>query len=235
MSVDRPTFIVVTAADVDARRFVDIESVRSLSGIPATGAGSLDDDALGLRLDAVLAAMASTCRLARFRSVPPTFAQEELRATWPTVTVSDYTGRGLGRGEQLVLPWRTPITAIEVTEAGVELEEDVTFRHLGSGVLERIGGQWSLDTIVADYTAGWLADDDDNPPPADLVQAIADQVRLAHAQGSVNPLLRNEDIPGVWSGTFNTIGGDAIDSSGLGRPMLDMLERLGLKAPPAFA
>lgn len=235
MIYDRPTFAVVTAADTDARRFVDLDAVRALSGIPSTGSGALDDDALGVRLDAVLAAMASTCRLARYRALPPTFAQEELRATWPASVASDLGTRGFGRGPQLLLPLRAPITAIEVTEVGVVLEEDVTFRHLGAGVLERIGAEWSLDEIVVDYTAGWLADDDENPPPADLVQAIADQVRLAHAQSSVNPLLRNEDLPGLWSGSFNTIGGDAIDSSGLGRPLLDMLARLGLKAPPAFA
>ncbi|HQS15030.1 hypothetical protein [Reyranella sp.] len=235
MSSDRPTFAVTTAADADARRFVDLDTVRALSGIPSTGSGALDDDTLGLRLDAVLASMASSCRLARYRALPPTFAQEEVRATWPAFVVSDYGARGFTRGPQLILPWRTPITAVEITEAGAELEEGVTFRVFGAGVLERIGAEWSLDEIVVDYTAGWIADDDENPPPADLVQAIADQVRLAHAQSSVNPLLRNEDLPGIWSGSFNTIGGDAIDSSGLGRPLLDMLERLGLKAPPAFA
>lgn len=231
----RPTFEVVTAADADARRFVDIETIRSLSGIPATGAGALDDEALGLRLDAVLASCASACRLARYRAVPPTFAQEALRATWPAGTASDFFYPGPGRGLRLLLPWRVPITALEIEEGGVELEEGVGFRDVGAGMIERIGAEWSLDEIVVDYTAGWLADDEDNPPPADLVAAIADQVRLVHAQSGVNPLLRNEDIPGVWSGAFNTVGGDAIDSSGLGRPLLDLLHRLGLRAPPAFA
>jgi len=231
----RPTFEVLTAADVDARRFVDLETIRSLSGIPSTGVGALDDDALGLRLDAVLASCASACRLARFRAVAPTFAQEELRATWPAATTDDYRYRGAGRGLQLLLPWRVPITVLEVEEGGIELEEGVGYRDVGAGVIERIGAEWSLDEIVVDYTAGWLADDEENPPPADLVSAIADQVRLAHAQSSVNPLLRNEDITGMGSWTFNTVGGDAIDASGLGRPLLDLLARLGLKAPPSFA
>lgn len=224
---DSPIFAVVTPADADARRFIDLDTVRALSGIPSTGSGALDDDTLGLRLDAVLAAMASSCRLADQPPRPRTFAQEELRAIWLTSVC--------GRGSQLLLPWRAPITAVTVAEGGVDLVENVDFQHLGAGVLERIGAEWSLDEIVVDYTAGWLVDDEENPPPADLVQAIADQVRLVHAQSSANPLLRSEDLPGIWSGSFNTIGGDAIDSSGLGRPLLDMLARLGLRAPPAFA
>ena len=225
MADDLPTFTVVTAADADARRFVDLDTIRSLTGIPATGTGSLDDTALGLRLDAVLASMASTCGLASAPTSPATFAREVVRATWLDISATSC------RGAHLYLPWRTPVTSIAVTEDGDALVAGTDFRLTGGDILQRIGADWSAAAIVADYTAGWLADDDDNPPPADLVVLIADQLRLGYAQGAVNPMLRNEDITGMGSWTFNTVGGDAIASSGLGRPFLAGLERLCLYPP----
>lgn len=240
MRGDRPTFAVVTPADADARRFIDLDAIRSLSGIPSTGAGSLDDEALGLKLDAVLASCATSCRLAKFRGLPLTLAQEVVRATWVDASVAVGWGEALlryGRNSQLLLPWRAPITALTVTEGGTELVEDTDFRNLGAGVLERITGGvccgWSFGAIVVDYTAGWLLDDEENAVPADLVSLIADQVRLAQSQSTVNPILRSEDIPGVWSGTFNMPGGDAIDTSGLSRPLYDALS--DYRAPPSFA
>jgi len=232
---DRPTFAVVTPADADARRFIPVATIRSLTGIPEA---DVDDDTLGLMTDAVLASCARSCRLATFRGVPPTLAQEEVRATWVSAASIDRQGYArASRSSQLFLPHRAPITDITVTEGGTELVEDTDYRHLGSGVLERITAGdacgWSLSTIVVDYTAGWLEDDEDNPVPADLVQLIANQVRLSHSQSSVDPILRSEDIPGIWSGSFNTPGGDAIDTSGLARPLYDALS--GYRATPSFA
>lgn len=241
MSSDRPTFAVITPADEEARRFIPLATIRSLTGIPSTGNGSLDDATLQLKIDGVLASCATYCRLAKYRATPPTLGQEEVRATWVDAAAVDRQGYyRANRASQLLLPHRAPITAIVVTEGGTELEEDTDFRHLGAGVLERMTAGaacgWSLGTIVVDYTAGYPADDDENPPPADLVALVADQVRLMHAQSIANPgLLRQEDIPGVWSGTFSTPGGDSISTSGLIRPLVDALERLGLCATPSFA
>lgn len=228
MSSDLPTFAVVTPADEDARRFIPLETIRSLTGIPSSGNGAVSDETLGAMLDGVLASCARSCDLAKFRATPLTLAQEEVRATWVDAGSIDRGGwPRCTRGSQLFLPWRAPITAISVTEAGVELEEDTDFRHLGAGVLERITNGvacgWLLGTIIVDYTAGWDPEDDENPVPADLVTLIANQVRLANSQSTVDPILRSEDIPGIWSGSFNTPGGDAIDTSGLSRPLYDAL------------
>lgn len=228
MSSDRPTFAVVTPAEEDARRFVPLATIRSLTGLPSTGNGAVSDATLASMLDGVLASCARSCDLAKFRATPLTLAQEEVRATWVEAASIDRGGwPRYVRGSQLFLPWRAPITSIAVTEAGVELEEDADFRHLGAGVLERITGGvacgWSLGTIIVDYTAGLDPEDDENPVPADLVTLIATQVRLVNSQSAVDPILRSEDIPGVWSGSFNTPGGDAIDTCGLSRPLYDAL------------
>lgn len=221
-----PTFTVVTPADEDARLFISIDTIRSITGIPATGAGSLDDTALTFMLAGVLAQCAASCDLATSGALPPTLAQEVVRASWVADAVGGYDWRRCGRGSKLVLPWRAPITSITVTEAGVELVEGTDYQ-LDKGVLDRITSSstygWPLGAIVVDYTAGWLADDDVNPVPANLVMLIASQVRLAQSQSIVNPILRSEDITGLGSWSFNTPGGDAIDTNGLSRPLYEAL------------
>jgi len=232
MADDLPTFAVVTPADADARRFIDVATIRSLTGIPETGSGALTDEALSLRLDGVLADAADYCRLAEQPGLPATLAKESVRATWVDVATA---GCGASRGSRLLLPWRAPITAIAVNEAGIELVEGVDFRHIGAGVIERISNGvacgWSQGSIVVDYTAGWEADDEDYPPPANLVARFADQVRLIYFQGRQNPTLRSQDVPGVWSGTYSVAGGDTILASGRLASLEAALDRY--RAPPS--
>lgn len=59
--------------------------------------------------------------------------------------------------------------------------------------------------------------------PADLVSLVADQVRMAYDRRDIDLNLRSEDVPGVWSGSYNVAGGDAVDTSGLLRPLYDAL------------
>ncbi len=243
---DRPTFTVVvgTATTAD-RRLISVATVRALTGLTE---GDVSDETLTLLIDAALATAARYCKLATAGAQPPTFAQEQVRATWPDTTVFDFywhrTWLPAGRGHELILPWRTPITAVTVTEGETELVQDVDFRLLGAGVIERLSGGvfcgWALGGIVVDYTAGWAAtpadpsaEPESEPMPADLVALISDQVRLSVIQRTADPTLRSEDIPGIWSGSYNVAGGDAISAYGLGRPLQMALD--AYRAPPSFA
>lgn len=243
---DRPTFSLVVGTTVLERRLIPNSMVRAITGLTESAIG---DEALNLKLDAVLASVARSCRLAKAGSAPLTLARETVMAAWPDVSAYDYSWHRTwlpeGRGHKLILPWRAPITSIEVTEGEAELVEGTDFRLLAGGVVERISGGtyygWSQGAISVTYTAGFIAtptdpsynEEEGDPLPADVVALISEQVRLSIAQGKANPMLRSEDVPGIWSGTFNIPGGDAIDASGLSRPLYDALS--DYRAPPSFA
>lgn len=247
MTLDRPTFSIVAGTSTALeRRLISAETIRALTGLTTDDAA---DETLELLTDAALAAAARYCKLARAGAASPTLAREAVRATWTDVTAFDAswlrTWLPSGRSHQLLLPWRVPITAITVSEAGTELEQDVDFRLLGAGVIERLAGGsycgWSPGAIVVDYTAGWIATPQDpsyvesegEPMPADLVARIAEQVKLDVFRQDADPGLRSEDIPGIWSGSYSVPGGDAISASGLGRPLEAALDPY--RAPPSFA
>lgn len=202
---DMPLFEVVTAAeDAEARRLVTAAEVRTIIGSPEG-----DDNTIETLIDGATALCARFCGLANAATSPITFGQEALRATWLATTFP--------RSAQLLLPWRVPVTAVAIEEAGTELEEGA-FRIRGT-VLERIVGgalaAWSSSAIVVEYTAGWILPDDDGLVPADLKMAVIDQVKMQYAGRTRDLGLRSEDIPGVWSGTYNVAGGDSIGRSGL--------------------
>ncbi len=239
--VGRPRFeVIVGTADAAARRLVSAETIRALTGI----ADTVPDATLNLLIDGALAQCAKSCKLARAGATPITLAEESVRATWSDdcwVWSRGFSAHYNHQPSRLFLPWRAPITAITVTEGDTELVENTDFRLLGAGVVERIGARWStVGNIVVDYVAGWvlLSDDpsydyDGEPMPADLVQLIADQVRMVSDRGAIDLNLRSEVLPNIGSWTFNTPGGDAIDTSGLLRPLYDALEPF--RAPPVVA
>lgn len=241
----RPRFEIVTGTSTAAeRRLVSVETVRLLTGIPETGEGAVTDAVLEMRIDGAMAQIAASCRLAAARGAPLTLAEESVRATW-TPPVPQYYYRWYNwfldeARTQLILPWRAPITTIDITVDDEWLEENVDYELLGSGVVRWMatGSQWPWGNIVADYTAGFVplaADptyqEDGETLPADIVNLVCEQVRYAAA--SPDPTLRSEDIPGVWSGSYNVPGGDAIDMSGLTKPLYDALSRF--RGPPVFA
>ncbi len=235
----RPRFeIVVGTANAAERRLVSVSTIRTLTGVPETGEGAVDDTTLTLLLDAALAQCATSCRLARYGAMPLTLAREAVRATW---LLEHWRGWRHAWPSQLFLPWRAPITSIAVVEGEVELVENTDFRLLGSGVVERIGGCWQTSgSIVVDYIAGWVPTSDDpsyeydtgESMPADIVSLLADQVRMSCDRRDIDLNLRSEDVPGVWSGSYNVAGGDAIDTSGLIRSLYDALSPY--RAPPSF-
>lgn len=239
MPAARPQFEVIVAATAAERRLVTVDIIRSLTGLTVDDAS---DAALALLIDAALATCARSCKLAKYRAYPLTLAQETVRATWTDSYW--YWWRSCwpyDQPAQLLLPWRAPITSVAITEGETELVEDTDFQLLGAGVIQRIGGYWPIGgNIVVDYVAGFvpLSDDvsydyDGETLPADVVALIADQVRMAYGRGSADLNLRSEDIPGVWSGSYNIAGGDAIDTSGLINTLYDALAPY--RAPPSFA
>lgn len=244
MRILRPRFEVVAGTSSAAeRRLVSADTVRALTGIPSSGTGAVTDTVLNLMIDAVLAQCATSCRLARGLAAPVTLAEEGVRATWPARTTYDSLTQCSAwyvdeRRTQLILPWRAPITSIIMIENDIDLEENVDFQLLGAGVVQRLTSCWSFAEIIADYTAGFvpLADDaayqeEGETLPADVVALIAEQVKYSASRP--NPTLRSEDVPGIWSGTYNIPGGDAIDSSGLMRPLYDAL--MPYRCPLSFA
>jgi hypothetical protein len=241
----RPRFELVSGTSTAAeRRLISVETIRLLTGIPETGEGAVTDAVLELRIDGVMAQIANSCRLAAARGAPLTLAQESVRATW-TPPVPQYYQRWYNwftdeTRTELILPWRAPITTIDVTVDDESLEENVGYELLGSGVIRWLdpGTSWPWANIVVDYTAGFVplaADpayqEDGETLPADVVNLIAQQVQYSAAMH--DPALRSEDIPGIWSGSFNVPGGDAISSCGLILPLYDALSQY--RGPPVFA
>lgn len=228
---------MVTAAAAEDRRLITVETVRALTGLSES---DVADETLELLIDAALAQCATFCKLARDGAKPLTLAQEEVRATWPESLHYVRWPREwyLDDGRtQLILPWRAPITDITITEAGVELEENVDFQLLGAGLVERLGAGlpccWGSG-IVAEYTAGWAADPEDGEVmPADLVAEIVAQIKYGNELRGREIGLRSEDVPGVWSGSYNVAGGDSISSSGLLRSLEMALTPY--RAPPTIA
>jgi hypothetical protein len=240
----RPRFeVVVGTASADERRLVSLATVRALTGLTEA---TVSNATLTLLIDTALAECARYCRLARAGSAPRTFAREIVRATWPAdLYRSDYWRPPMVpcHTPQIILPWRVPIVAITVTEGDRELVKNTDYQlQSGSAIVERLaGGYWpTTGPLVVDYTAGWVPepadpsyDDGEDPMPADLVAAIANQVKLTFIQGTNDPTLRSEDVPGIWSGTYNVPGGDTIADDGLLHSLRCALDPY--KNPPAFA
>lgn len=237
----RPRFELVSGTSTAAeRRLVSADTVRLLTDIPET----VTDEVLNLHIDGVMAQIARSCRLAAARSAPLTLAQESVRATYTPPVPSYYHRWGYWFADsaktKLVLPWRAPITSIDITVDDASLEENVDYELLGSGLVQWLaaGTCWPWANVVVDYTAGFVplaADpayqEDGDTLPADIVALIAEQVRYGSSRPDMS--LRSEDIPGVWSGSYNVPGGDAIDTSGLAMPLYDALAPF--RAPPVFA
>jgi hypothetical protein len=239
----RPQFkVIVPTAGADERRLVSVETFRTLSGVLVA---DLSDAAVEKIIDATLAKMASYCKLARDGAYPVTFAREEVRAIWSGNDFYPYENspppnhgwprRDYRQYNQLLLPWRTPITEIEITDGDTVLVQDVDYRLLGAGVVERLNGTFwpTSGLLTADYTAGWLVDDVEFPFPDDLTAMVVDQAMLIYQRSGIDLNLRSEDIPGIWSGSYNVPGGDAISVTGVLRPLEAALAPY--KAPPAMA
>lgn len=239
----RPRFELVSGTSTaEERRLVSADTVRLLTGLTEE---QVSDAVLDLRIDGVMAQIANSCRLAAARNAPLTLAQESVRATWTPPVPSYYSRWYLWFADeartQLILPWRAPITVIDVTVDDEGVEENVDYELLGSGVVRWMapGTCWPWANIVVDYTAGFVplsADpayqEDGQTLPADIVAMVADQVRFS-SDTTRDPSIRSEDIPGVWSGSYNIPGGDAIDTSGLMKPLYDALSPF--RGPQVFA
>ncbi len=208
MSSDTPRFEVTTPEDAAAsRRLVTAAEVRAIIASPAG-----DDATLEVFIDAVSAGGAKYCGLAAdIAGTIPTFASEIVRATWAARSDCGY------RSDVLLLPWRTPVTAIgAVTEGGVALTEDTDYQLLGGAMLQRLSGgvptNWASTAIVVPYTAGWDLPTD---APPDLKMAVIEQVKTMYLARSRDQTLRSESTERVGSATYSVAGGDSIEDNGL--------------------
>lgn len=201
--------IVTPAATGAARRLTTATKVQA-----GLRLGAADTTLIESIIDAVSGECARLAGLARAATgAAPTFGQEVLRATW--------LASERGRGTNMVLPWRAPVTAVgTVAEAGAALVQGTDYQFVGGGMLERLADDaaipWSPAKIVATYTAGWLLPDG---VPADLEGQVIEQVKMRYLGTDRDPALRTEAVPDVWSGTYGVAGGDSIGESGLLRSL----------------
>jgi len=146
-------------------------------------------------------AIAQACKVATDGATPPTLRQESLTETfrlnrWWNRT-SHYTPK-----EMLILARRPIVSVASVVEAGNTLDPtapDYEIRS-GTGMLLRLfnnaPSHWAHDLIVVTYTAGWAT------VPQGLKRAAEKMMRLYWAQSTRDPLLRQENIPGVLEQTY---------------------------------
>lgn len=207
MSADSHLFEVTTpAASAAARRIVTAAEVRAVIASPAG-----DDGMLEIFIDAISASGAKHCRLAKDTAgTLPTFASEVVKATWSVRVCGD-------RDDILLLPWRTPVTAIgAVTEDGEALVAGTDYQLLGGAMLQRRSDgapiRWSTAAIVVPYTAGWSLP---TGAPPDLKMAVIEQVRMMYKGRSRDGALRSESTQNVGAAAYSTPGGDSIGANGL--------------------
>lgn len=215
--LDRPLFEVTSAAaDAAARRLVTAAEVRAIIGSPAG-----DDSKLETFIDAFSAKAAEHCDLAADSiGTFPTFGRETVRATW--AARSD-CGR---RFDTLILPWRTPITAISsITVDGESLTTD-DYRLMPGGLLERLSEErrvtWSNGKIVVTYVAGWSLP---TGAPAELKLAAIDQVKTWYFGRSRDGAVLSENVPDTYQATYGAAGGMGMSSDGLLKTVESILDR----------
>ncbi len=177
-----------------------------------------DDALIESYIDRVSAQAVGYCGLARAGAMPPTFGAETLRATWYAESGCYYRDV-----DQLILPWRAPLSAItSVAEDGATLTEGSDYELMDGGLLQRLDGGtsapklWSGGKIVVVYTAGWALP---GAVPAEIEGAIIDQVKLAYLGTDRDPGLRSDTTDGVGAETWAVPGGDSMAASGMLSPL----------------
>lgn len=207
MSRDPIFEVTSAAANAAARRLTTAAKVQAV----LFGGATTDTALLEAMIDRVSARAARHCNVAcDATGTLPTFGRETCRATW----LADRCRQAC----ELVLPWRVPVTSISsVVEDGVTLPA-TDYRLRGGAILERLSDDvpvpWSRAKIVVTYVAGWQLETADQVP-ADLEAAIIDQVRTMYQTRARDLTLRSEQVPDVYSATYNVPGGDSIGSDGL--------------------
>ena len=215
-----PLFEVVTAAaDPAARRLTTKENVKAV----LRETGNDDDTLIDQYIDRVSARAAAFCRLARAGTSVPTFGAETLRATWYAESGCYYRDV-----DQLILPWRTPVSAISsVVEDGTTLTADTDYKLLGGGLLQRLDSVtfapklWSGGKIVVVYVAGWSLP---GSVPAEIEGAVIDQVKVGYLGTDRDPALRSDSTDGLGAETWAVPGGDSMGAYGLLAPLEEVLD-----------
>ena len=215
-----PLFEIVTAAaNAAARRLTTKENVKA--ALRATGTS--DDTLIDQYIDRVSARAAVYCKLARTGTTPPTFGAEALRATWYAEPGCYYR-----EADQLLLPWRVPVTSISsVVEDGTTLDPNTDYKLLDGGLLQRLDSVtfapklWSGGKIVVVYVAGWSLP---GSVPAEIEGAVIDQVKVGYLGTDRDPALRSDSTDGLGAETWAVPGGDSMGASGLLAPLEEVLD-----------
>ncbi len=186
MAADIITTIVTPAGSADLVELADVKAELGLSG---TG----DDAWLNKVIARASAAAAQYCN----RTLVSEVVKDEF---WPARDGFPWVLPGGVAPLQLS---RWPVIAIgSVTENGVALANPDDYRlDARAGHLTRLDGngwprKWPALPIAVQYTAGYA------PIPADLQDAVIRMVKSRWFMRQRDPLLRQEETPGVYSATY---------------------------------
>lgn len=215
MSVEIITTVVTPAADL---KLVSLSDVKAELGISA----STDD--------AWLTKVIERASAAAVQYANRQFASEVVKDEfWPQRDGYPWIIPGGVRPLQLS---RWPVTAVAtVTENGETLTADTDFRSDGRvGQLFRLDGsgytkKWPAFPISAQYTAGFAT------IPADVQDAVIRMVKARWFTRKRDPLLRQEDVPGVYSASYWVATG--AEGGAVTPDVADLLDNY--RVPVAFA
>lgn len=204
------------AASGTARYLTTIQKVKDQLGI----SGASEDTQIGRWIAAASERCARVCNLAIDESGSiPTLASETLTATWRPLVEGT-------RSDELLLPWRRPVTSItSVVEDGETLDAADYALEAGNA-LRRLDGddytEWNDGKIVVVFIAGWDVAGGAVPPSID--DAVINQVKTMRAMATRDGTVRSFRVPDVLEETYSVAGGSTLDPSGL---IPELLEALG--------
>lgn len=207
---------VITAAD--SKDLVSLSDVKTELGL----SGSADDAWLAAAISRASAAAAQYCN----REFVSETVKDEF---WPERDPYPFQVPGGLAPLQLT---RWPVSEVAtVTEAEQDMTDGTDFRaDLKVGQLIRLDGSlyptsWLPRPILVQYTAGF------STIPADVQDAVIRMVKARWFTRQRDPLLRQEDVPGVYSASYWVATGS--EGGAITPDVADLLDNY--RVPVAFA
>ncbi len=215
---DQLETVLAAASNTTARSLTTSANVKTALKI----ADAASDTLIDALIPRVSALVVSWCRLAADDAGSvPTFGRETLRATWQASCH--------GRGCDLWLPWRLPVSSIDsVTEDGTALTVTTDYVRVGArpGRLRRVSDgeptYWSPAKIIVEFKAGFASPAADNVD-ATIEAAVIEQIKAMLLGADRDPAIRSVSSPDVASETYSVTGGDVMGASVLLPTVRDML------------
>lgn len=187
--------VISVATPADDLTLLTVAELRAAAGVTDHSQdGTLDR--LGSR---VADAIVQACGIATDGAVPPTLREEILIETFRLNRWWDRRDHPSAK-TRLILARRPIVSVASVVEIGVTLDPASYEVRAGEGSLERLTNDspahWGRGKIVVTYTAGWAT------VPEGLKRAAEKLVKLYWDEMTRNPLLRQQNIPGVLEQTY---------------------------------